>query len=267
MLLLNRFIESDGDIVHFTVNVGIGKTNPTKALDVVGDSRVSGEATFTGRIVADTTSEIKMPELSKIKIDSVPLFDIITMCSPPGTILQYAGNTAPDGYVICNGQEYSITLYPRLYAAIGNTWNTQTTTGMFNVPNLSGRFLRNTGGNANTVGTRQDDTIRSHNLNTGNTSVTGDHRHTGSTSDAGSHSHSVEIKAYPGGTFFGSKIANTNRTSDEQKSSQGTNSAGNHNHSMNMNSTGNHSHSVALTYTGGIETRPICATILFCIKT
>lgn len=278
MLLLNRFIESDGDIVHFTVKVGIGTTTPTKDLDVVGDMRllgdstilgdssVSGEATFTGRIVADTTREIKMPESSKIKIDAVPLFDIITMCSPPGTILQYAGTTSPTGYVLCDGQTYNVAQYPRLYAAIGNIWNTQAANGTFSVPNLLGRFLRNNGGNAGVVGNRQADAIRSHQIG-GTTYNAGDHSHSGSTNSAGDHSHSVQIKAYPGGTFFGGRVANTARDRDEKTSSHGTNSAGSHNHSMSIQSNGTHSHGVLLNYNGGSETCPIYATILFCIKT
>jgi microcystin-dependent protein len=272
MLLLNRFIESDGDIVHFTVKVGIGTTTPTKDLDVVGDMRllgdssVSGDATFTGRIVADTTSEITMPESSKIKIDTVPLFDIITMCSPPGTIIQFAGTTSPDGYVLCDGQTYNVTQYPRLYAAIGKIWNPLAANGTFSVPNLLARFLRNNGGNAGAVGNRQADAIRQHQIS-GNTADGGNHSHGGSTGRAGNHSHSVEIKAYPGGTFFGGKVANTARDKDAKTANQSTNSQGEHSHNLSISNGGIHSHSVTLTYAGGVETCPIFATVLFCIKT
>ena len=41
---------------------------------------------------------------------------------PVGTILDYAGTTAPDGFVFCNGQALSRTQYDGLFAIIGTTY-------------------------------------------------------------------------------------------------------------------------------------------------
>lgn len=43
---------------------------------------------------------------------------------PVGTVLDFAGTTAPDGYLICNGGAISRTTYADLFAAIGTLWDT-----------------------------------------------------------------------------------------------------------------------------------------------
>lgn len=67
-----------------------------------------------------------------------------------GEIHMYAGNTVPDGYLLCNGQAVMKSLYPELYNVIGDIYNngisedgsTYTTTeGYFRVPDLRSRFV------------------------------------------------------------------------------------------------------------------------------
>jgi len=98
---------------------------------------------------------------------------------PVGTILAYAGDTAPAGWLLCNGTSYSTTTHPNLYAAIGVRFGGGA--GSFNVPDFRGRFLRgrdggqgrdpdrgsrtamNTGGaTGDAVGSIQADAFRSH---------------------------------------------------------------------------------------------------------
>jgi hypothetical protein len=67
----------------------------------------------------------------------------ITQRSPPGSMIAYAGPTAPGGWLLCDG-----TAVPRtgdnadLFAAIGTSWGSGDGTTTFNVPDLRGRFLR-----------------------------------------------------------------------------------------------------------------------------
>lgn len=71
------------------------------------------------------------------------------MIIPAGTIMPYAGSTAPSGWVFAAGQEYNTTgTYAKLFAAIGTTYCTNDhgaggtcTTGVFRVPDLRGRFI------------------------------------------------------------------------------------------------------------------------------
>lgn len=57
---------------------------------------------------------------------------------PPGTITMFAGTTAPNGWLMCDGQSYSISTYRDLYNAIGTTYGGYGQS--FQVPDLRGRF-------------------------------------------------------------------------------------------------------------------------------
>jgi microcystin-dependent protein len=61
---------------------------------------------------------------------------------PVGSILPFAGRFAPDGWLLCNGQEVSRTTYTNLYAAIGTTYGTGDGSTTFNLPDCNGRFLK-----------------------------------------------------------------------------------------------------------------------------
>lgn len=57
---------------------------------------------------------------------------------PPGTVTAFAGKTAPNGWLMCDGQSYSISTYQDLYNAIGTTYGGYGQS--FQVPDLRGRF-------------------------------------------------------------------------------------------------------------------------------
>ena len=63
---------------------------------------------------------------------------------PVGTILDYAGATAPDGFLLCTGTSYSRATYADLFNAIGTTYGS-VDSEHFNVPNLSGRTVLGAG--------------------------------------------------------------------------------------------------------------------------
>lgn len=61
-----------------------------------------------------------------------------------GDIKASVAATVPPGWLVCDGSEYQISSYPKLYAAIGNTAGG--TRGItFRVPNLQNRFPRGAG--------------------------------------------------------------------------------------------------------------------------
>lgn len=61
-----------------------------------------------------------------------------------GEIRIFAGNSAPDGWALCEGQELNVSQYSALYALIGNNYggNANLT---FNLPDLRGRVPVNSG--------------------------------------------------------------------------------------------------------------------------
>jgi microcystin-dependent protein len=60
---------------------------------------------------------------------------------PIGAIMPYAGNTIPNGYLLCDGSEVERTRFPELFDAIGNIYGVPTVgVNTFRLPDLRGRF-------------------------------------------------------------------------------------------------------------------------------
>jgi microcystin-dependent protein len=89
--------------------VGIGTAKPAAALDVAGDAHISGNAQVAGRI-KDKTGFVM----------------------PVGAILPYGGNSAPEGWLLCNGQ-YLPADHPH-YGELRNVVGDH-------VPDLRSRFI------------------------------------------------------------------------------------------------------------------------------
>lgn len=61
---------------------------------------------------------------------------------PTGTILPFAGETIPSGFLACNGAAVSRTTYAALFSAIGTTYGSGNGSSTFNVPQIEdNRFL------------------------------------------------------------------------------------------------------------------------------
>lgn len=60
--------------------------------------------------------------------------------APIGTIMTYAGNTAPSGFKICDGSAISRTTYASLFNIIGTSFGSGDGSTTFNLPNLKGKI-------------------------------------------------------------------------------------------------------------------------------
>jgi microcystin-dependent protein len=89
--------------------VGIATSSPQASFHVQGASIITGTLTLSGALV-----------------------------QPTGIVLMYAGATAPTGWLICDGSLVSKTVYSALYALLGSTFGTETTT-QFYLPDMRGR--------------------------------------------------------------------------------------------------------------------------------
>ena len=214
------------------------------------------------------------------KVEVMPSINLV------GAILQYAGKTAPEGFLLCDGQAVSRTTYAALFKIIGSTYGSGNGSTTFNVPNLKGRVpvgvdsndsdfntLGKTGGAKSVTLTKEQIPAHNHSatvsINSG-----GAHTHSASSNSTGAHSHSVSGKATSGGSHI-HKIKIT-KTTNETPAQWGlvtgsvgfggrvmvdgdvepirtTESAGAHTHSVSgtASSNGSHSHTITVNSGGG----------------
>jgi microcystin-dependent protein len=71
-------------------------------------------------------------------IDALQMTGIIG--ADPGDIKMTGAQTAPEGWLLCNGQAVSRTVFSDLFDRIGTTFGAGNQTTTFNVPDLRGRF-------------------------------------------------------------------------------------------------------------------------------
>jgi microcystin-dependent protein len=67
--------------------------------------------------------------------------------SPVGTVVPYAGSTAPPGWLVADGSAVSRSTYSELFAAIGTTYGAGDGSTTFNLPDLRGRVVVSVGSN------------------------------------------------------------------------------------------------------------------------
>ncbi|MBY5998250.1 phage tail protein [Tritonibacter mobilis] len=134
--------------------------------------------------------------------------------SPIGTVVSYAGTTAPERWLLCYGQAVSRTTYATLFSVIGTAFGAGDGTTTFNVPDCRGRVAA---GKDNMGGTAAE------RLTSGKGGVAGitlgasggveehaltvaelaEHDHSGNTGQAGKHKHSstARIKITGSGAY------------------------------------------------------------------
>jgi microcystin-dependent protein len=87
--------------------------------------------------------------------------------TPPGTVIMWPTDIAPDGFLECNGSAISRVAYQELFNTIGTMYGPGDGATTFNIPDLRGIFVRgwDHGANIDTgriIGTNQQDEFKSH---------------------------------------------------------------------------------------------------------
>lgn len=72
---------------------------------------------------------------------------------PTGSVIPFAGKTAPTGWLMCQGQAVSRTTYAQLFSVIGTTFGSGDGSTTFNLPDLRGRVAVGVDSDANFLGT------------------------------------------------------------------------------------------------------------------
>lgn len=174
---------------------------------------------------------------------------------PPGVVLEYAGASAPTGYLACDGTAVSRATYAALFAAIGTSYGAGDGSTTFNVPDRRDKtgvgagssYVRGATGGSTTTGAAGS---HSHGGTTGstvlNTTQIPAHTHTASTGGAGSHAHTFAINVGTtsiGGANAGSAFGGTYSSLDPYIST-----APNHTHSVTVDNAGGglgHDHTIS----------------------
>jgi len=195
---------------------------------------------------------------------------------PTGAIVPYAANSAPSGWLLCNGSLYGRAALdpspqPNLFSVIGITYGAGDGLTNFAVPDLRGMFVRGFDNGRGidplrVFGTTQADAFKSHNHsgNTGTESVGHTHSFSGTTGvDSPDHFHDYTVTGFtntrsngssPTGVSFGATSttgANTRHTHAYSGTTGGPNVA--------------HTHVIASD--GQTETRPQNVAMNYIIKT
>ena len=89
----------------------------------------------------DTDNETVLEEAINYANDLILLFQGVGMLVPPGCVMGWGTDTAPSGWLACDGSEVSRLLYADLFAAIGTNYGAGDGTSTFNVPDMRGRVL------------------------------------------------------------------------------------------------------------------------------
>jgi len=140
---------------------------------------------------------------------------------PVGVIQAYAGSSAPNDWLFCDGSAVSRTTYADLFTAIGESYGAGDGSTTFNLPDLRGRVpvgKDDMGGNAANTILTNGDTL-------GNSG--GEETHILTESEMPSHSHAIGGDIYSsGGSYFlmnSNNSYNVNRYSSSEGGDQAHN--------------------------------------------
>jgi microcystin-dependent protein len=162
---------------------------------------------------------------------------------PPGTVVDFAGTAAPDGWLLCFGQAVSRSTYAALFAKIGTAHGVGNGTTTFNLPDLRGRV---TAGKDNMGGTSANRlTALSGGLNGDNLGEAGGaESHTLLVAQLPSHNHGVGTLATSSAGAHVHAVAFNQSNANGNSALGGTNTAANETMTGAAQSAGAHTHAV-----------------------
>jgi microcystin-dependent protein len=263
--------------------VGIGTSTPDASAQL--DISSSSKGLLTPRMTSAQRTSISNPAtgLLVFQTDGISGFYYYNGSSwtnlssasassvPSGTVVSYAGSSAPSGWLLCDGSAVSRSTYSDLFSALGTVYGSGNGSTTFNLPDLRGRTvfgLDNMGGTAanrltttggisanNTLGATggsQSITLSTTNLPAHNHTFTG----TQVTTSSDAHTHNYQdayfAENFSGGTG-GSSRYGTSANTDNDNNFYWRTSSNTHSTSPSNIATSSDSHSHTVTASGSIS--------------
>lgn len=237
---------SEGAILYLGETAGtLTDTEPATPLHMVFVAVVI-KADVGGELWIRPQNGYEISELHDVSISSPESGDVVTYDGtswvnqqpmPSGSITQFAGSSAPSGWLTCDGTAVSRTTYAALFSVIGTTYGAGDGSTTFALPNLQGKVpvgydssqtefdsLGETGG------------AKTHTLTTSempsHTHTQDAHGHTGTALTAGEHTHTTNAAYNTSGMGPAGAYAFYHYVRTENSSS-----AGSHSHTLSINNT------------------------------
>ena len=98
--------------------------------------------TALGTSIINLVGTRSKTDLSNITTAGQNVIKSLASGVPVGTVIAYMGTSAPDGFLLMDGGEYSKTTYAALYAVVGDSMGTATDPDKFVIADMTdGRYL------------------------------------------------------------------------------------------------------------------------------
>ena len=96
------------------------------------------QITYNNKVALNTNPNVA--EINKVTDNNMnEIKNAVNTNTPVGSISLFAGTTAPNGWLICDGSAVSRTTYANLFSVIGTTYGSGDGSTTFNIPNLKGK--------------------------------------------------------------------------------------------------------------------------------
>jgi len=140
---------SSGDqVTAQKLNDIIGQATFTSAADTTDNStltlgssklKVKDAGITATQLATDSviTDKIQDGAVTAAKLDA----GAVSVLMPSGSLMPYAGSSAPTGYLLCDGAAISRTTYSALFGLVGTTYGSGDDSSTFNIPDLRGRVI------------------------------------------------------------------------------------------------------------------------------
>lgn len=229
-----------------------GATSISSTLTVSGSNATAlgGTLTVTGNAQFNGTLTVASGQTTTLGT-RVDAGSVTYATTPVGVIAPYAGDTAPNGWLLCDGSAVSRTTYSALFGIVATKYGTGDGSTTFNVPDLRARApfgyksadanfgatsSRNSGGgSATSTLTTNELPAHTHTYSLNHTHASG-----ASTGADGSHNHSTQFSLLDGSSSV-----------DISNVKAGSMTSGRFVATINSSGVSNHTHTIpAISYTG-----------------